>query len=42
MAKDVPFETLISEGLPVSKEKASIGQLAINHVSFTIVEELQP
>lgn len=42
MAKDVPFETLISEGLPVSKEKASIGQLAINHVSFTIIEELQP
>lgn len=42
MAKDVPFETLISEGLPVNKEKASIGQLAINHVSFTILEELQP
>ncbi|AFZ46793.1 transglutaminase domain-containing protein [Cyanobacterium stanieri PCC 7202] len=42
MAKDMPFETLISEGLPVSKEKASIGQLAINHVSFTILEELQP
>ena len=42
MAKDMPFETLISEGLPVSKEKTSIGQLAINHVSFTILHELQP
>jgi len=42
MAKDMPFETLMSEGLPVNKEKASIGQLAINHVCFTILEELQP
>lgn len=40
MAKDVPFETLMSEGNPVNKEKVSIGQLAINHVSFTILEEL--
>ncbi|MBL1210811.1 transglutaminase family protein [Geminocystis sp. GBBB08] len=40
MAKDVPFETLMSEGNPVNKEKVSIGQLAINHVSFTILQEL--
>lgn len=42
MAKDVPFETLKSEGNPINKEITSIGQLAINHVSFTILEELQP
>lgn len=42
MAKDIPFEMLISEGVPVSKEKVSIGELAINHVQFTILEELQP
>lgn len=42
MAKDVAFETIKSEGEPISKETTSIGQLAINHVSFTIIEELQP
>jgi len=42
MAKDVPFETLMSEGISISKEKTSIGQLAINHVSFTILKELHP
>jgi transglutaminase-like putative cysteine protease len=42
MAKDVPFETLTSEGIPVDKETVSIGELAINHVSFTILEELNP
>lgn len=42
MAKDVPFETLQSEGIPVNKENVSIGELAINHVSFTILEELNP
>ncbi|MBF2055776.1 MAG: transglutaminase family protein [Cyanobacterium sp. T60_A2020_053] len=42
MAKDTTFETLRSEGQPVSKEKTSIGQLAINHVSFTILKELIP
>ncbi len=40
MAKDVPFETLKSEGELINKEITSIGQLAINHVSFTILEEL--
>lgn len=42
MAKDTAFETLKSEGQPLSKETTSIGQLAINHVSFTILEELIP
>jgi transglutaminase-like putative cysteine protease/outer membrane protein assembly factor BamB len=43
MAKGVPFEKLYnSEGLPVSKEQASLGELAINHVRFTILEELIP
>ncbi len=42
MAKDTSFETLTSEGKPVDKEKVSIGELALNHVRFTILEELQP
>jgi transglutaminase-like putative cysteine protease len=42
MAKDIPFETLTSEGVLVPKEKVSIGELAINHVQFTILEELEP
>ncbi|WP_036483296.1 transglutaminase domain-containing protein [Myxosarcina sp. GI1] len=42
MAKDTSFETLTSEGMPVDKEKVSIGELALNHVRFTILEELQP
>lgn len=40
MAKDVPFETLKTEGELINKEVTSIGQLAINHVSFTILKEL--
>lgn len=42
MGKGVPFERLLSQGLPLTKEQASIGELAINHVRFTILEELQP
>nr|MCU0536549.1 transglutaminase family protein [Hydrococcus sp. Prado102] len=42
MAKDIAFETLTSEGVPVPKDKVSIGELAINHVQFTILEELEP
>jgi transglutaminase-like putative cysteine protease len=42
MAKDVPFETLTSEGNKIEKEIVSIGELAINHVRFTILQELQP
>jgi transglutaminase-like putative cysteine protease len=42
MAKEIPFERLLSEGTPVTKTMVSIGDLAINHVKFTILEELQP
>ncbi|BAU65087.1 transglutaminase domain protein [Stanieria sp. NIES-3757] len=42
MAKGVPFEVLKSEGVVVNKEQVSIGELAINHVRFTILAELSP
>lgn len=42
MAKDIPFETLKSEGEYVSREVTTIGRLAINHIYFTILEELPP
>ncbi|MGK7873988.1 MAG: transglutaminase domain-containing protein [Xenococcaceae cyanobacterium] len=42
MGKGVPFEIIKSEGVPVNKEQVSIGELAINHVRFTILEELSP
>lgn len=42
MAKDVPFERLTCNGQPINKEQISIGELAINHVHFTILEELRP
>ncbi|MGK7918109.1 MAG: transglutaminase domain-containing protein [Prochloraceae cyanobacterium] len=42
MAKGIPFETLKSRGVLLTKEKVAIGDLAINHVRFTILEELQP
>ena len=42
MAKDTSFETITSKGVKVEKETASIGELALNHIRFTILEELQP
>ncbi|HEY9633411.1 MAG TPA: transglutaminase domain-containing protein [Coleofasciculaceae cyanobacterium] len=42
MGKGISFETIRSQGVPVDKENASIGELAINHVRFTILEELAP
>jgi transglutaminase-like putative cysteine protease len=42
MAKGVPFETLMSGGVPLNKTEVAIGDLAINHVSFTILDELEP
>ncbi|MBR8829256.1 MAG: transglutaminase [Gomphosphaeria aponina SAG 52.96 = DSM 107014] len=42
MAKGVSFERLMSGGVPVTKDKVSIGELAINHVQFRILEELVP
>ncbi|NEP40268.1 MAG: transglutaminase family protein [Okeania sp. SIO2G4] len=40
IGKGIKFETLKSKGIHVNKEKISIGNLAINHVRFTILEEL--
>jgi len=42
MGKTIPFETLTSEGAPVSKQNVSLGDLAINHVRFRILAELDP
>ncbi len=42
MGKGISFETLKSQGAPVSKENTSIGELAINHVRFKILGELLP
>lgn len=39
MSKGIPFEKLLAADLP---EELSIGQLAINHVRFTILGELPP
>ncbi|EKQ69342.1 transglutaminase-like enzyme, predicted cysteine protease [Leptolyngbyaceae cyanobacterium JSC-12] len=40
IAKGIPFETLTANGEPV--ETVSIGELAINHVRFTVLDELAP
>ncbi len=40
IGKGISFETLKSQGVPVNKENVSIGDLAINHVRFTILQEL--
>ena len=40
IGKGVSFETLTSLGLPL--EDISIGDLALNHIRFTIIEELPP
>ena len=42
VSKDVPFEVLKSGGVKIDKETVSIGELALNHVRFIILEELQP
>jgi len=42
MGKGVPFARLSSGGVPLNKEQLSIGELAINHVRFTILDELKP
>lgn len=42
IGKGVTFETLKSQGVLVKKENISIGELAINHVRFKILEELPP
>lgn len=40
IAKGIPFETITAQGEPV--DTVSIGELAINHVRFTILDELPP
>ncbi|MFQ4141537.1 transglutaminase domain-containing protein [Chlorogloeopsis sp. ULAP02] len=42
IGKGIPFETLTSKGVRLTKEDISIGELAINHIRFTILEELPP
>ena len=42
MAKDTSFEMITSEGVKVEKETVSIGELALNHIRFVVLEELQP
>jgi transglutaminase-like putative cysteine protease len=42
MGKGIPFETLSKTVLTEGIELPSIGELALNHVTFTILEELQP
>ena len=42
MAKDTSFEIITSKGEKIDKETVSIGELAINHIRFVIVEELEP
>jgi hypothetical protein len=40
IAKEIPFQTLTSQGKLVDKEKVSISNLAINHIRFMILSEL--
>ncbi len=40
IGKGISFETLTSKGVKLTKEEVSIGELAINHIRFTILEEL--
>lgn len=40
IGKGIKFEGMRNQGIPVNKEEVSIGTLAINHVRFTILEEL--
>lgn len=42
IGKGVSFETLTSNGKRLTKEDISIGELAINHIRFTILKEIPP
>ncbi len=42
IGKGVSFETLTSNGLRLTKDDVPIGDLAINHIRFTILKELPP
>jgi transglutaminase-like putative cysteine protease len=42
IGKGIPFATLRVQGKPVNKEEVSIGDLAVNHIRFTILSEVPP
>jgi transglutaminase-like putative cysteine protease len=42
IGKGITFETLTSNGARLTKEDIPIGDLAINHIRFTILKELPP
>lgn len=42
IGKGITFESVKSKGEPLNKEAISIGDLAINHIRFTILSELPP
>lgn len=42
MGKKIPFEIICQNGQKIDKTLVSIGDLSINHVRFTILEELSP
>lgn len=42
MAKGVPFEKVTTQGVPLKEINMSIGELALNHVQFVVLEELIP
>ncbi len=42
ITKDNKFEVLLRDGEPIPKTELSLGDLAINHVRFQILEELPP
>ncbi len=42
IGKGVSFETISSQGVRLTKEDIPLGDLAINHIRFTILKELPP
>ena len=42
MSKDISFEVITSGGVKIEKDRASIGELSLNHIRFMILSELQP
>ncbi|PAX51787.1 transglutaminase domain-containing protein [Brunnivagina elsteri] len=42
IGKGISFESMISQSVKLKKEDIAIGDLAINHIRFTILDELPP
>ena len=42
IGKGIPFERIRIDGKPVDREQLSVGDLALNHVRFTILKEIPP